>query len=280
MPTVTITLLLILYPISYCVYLSFFSVNPFTQKKIFIGLANYLHLISDAEFWFSFKNGVVFAGFAVIIQTVLGTFIALLVNQRFWGRAIIRGFTILPYMIPTVIVAIIWKWMLNDLHGIVNQILDALNIISEPIRWFVTPKMSMTTIILVNVWAFYPFVLICVLARLSTIPTDLYEAAQVDGANVIKKFFYITLPELKNTLIVVILLRTIWMFNKFDIVYLITRGGPLGATQHLPILAYNKSFVHFKLGQGSTVSVFILLSLLLFTFVYVFVSKRIGRQFD
>jgi multiple sugar transport system permease protein len=152
--------------------------------------------------------------------------------------------------------------MLNDLYGIVNAWLMQLDVIAAPIPWLGDPDWAMASLIGINTWMFYPFVMLCVLARLQSIPSELYEAAHMDGAGAVAQFWYVTLPQIRGTLALVILVRTLWMFNKFDTVWLTTQGGPFGSTQTLPVLAYLRAFSLYELGRGAAVGILLSITLL------------------
>jgi len=263
---------LVLYPLLYSIWLSFQSRHIFSPTGRFIGLANYWTLLNSREFWESFKHGAIFSTVSVALQVFLGVVLALLVHRQFWGRTVIRGAMILPFIIPTVVAILVWKWMLNDLYGIINHWLLSLGLFGEPVQWLSSPGIAMATVILINVWLFFPFVLITVLARLQVIPVELYEAARVDGAGPLRQFLHVTLPQIRGVLFIVVLVRILWMFNKFDSVWLVTEGGPLGATQHVPIFTYLQAFGQLNLGRGAAAAtlLFVFLSLIMVLYFHVF----------
>jgi multiple sugar transport system permease protein len=173
-----------------------------------------------------------------------------------------------PYLVPSVVGIIVIRWMLNDLYGIVNYWLQAVGLVSAPVPWLGTPTLAMSSLIGINTWMFYPFVMLCVLARLQAVPPELYEAARIDGAGPVAQFRYVTLPQIRGTLTVVILVRTLWMFNKFDTVWLTTQGGPFGSTQTLPVLAYVEAFNLYEVGRGAAVGIMLCAVLLAFFLAY------------
>ncbi len=267
-PTVLLVTSLILYPALYNLWLSTQRRDLFAASGTFVGLQNFAYLLSHREFWNSLKNGVVFAGSSVVLQTGLGVGLALLLNRRFFGRNLVRGALLFPYIVPSVVAILIFRWMLNDLYGIVNAWLIALGAVSAPVAWLGTPALAMLSLIAINTWMFFPFVMICVLARLQSIPPELYEAARVDGAGPIGQFWRVTLPQIRGTLAIVILVRTLWMFNKFDTVWLTTQGGPFGTTQTLPVLAYIRAFQLYELGRGAAVGILLCLMLIVVFAIY------------
>ncbi len=263
----------VVFPAVYASWLSLTQSDPFKQTTTFVGLANFRALLSGDLFWHSLWVGSVFTCATVLLQTVLGMGIALLLNKEFYGRGLARALTLFPFVVPTIVTALIWRWLLNDSYGIVNFLLMAIGLVQTPVVWFGSPAMAMTTVILVNVWQFFPFVVVTMLARLSSIPLDQYEAARIDGASGFQQFAFITLPHLKTILTVVILLRCIWMFQKFEVIYLLTRGGPLRATQHLPILAYDELFVNFRMGYSAAIAMLSFFILALVAGIYLRIQQ-------
>jgi len=252
-PTIFLVIALILYPAVFNVWLSLQRRDLFAPTGTFIGAGNFVYLLSLREFWQSLENGLVFSVGSVVLQTVLGVGLALLLNRRFIGRNLARGVLLFPYLVPSVVGVLVLRWMLNDLYGIVNAWLIQLGMVSKPIAWLGTPALAMLSLIGINTWMFYPFVMICILARLQVIPPELYEAARVDGAGAIAQFWNVTLPQIRGTFAIVVLVRSLWMFNKFDTVWLTTQGGPFGTTQTLPVMAYLRAFSLYELGRGAAV---------------------------
>ena len=250
-----------LYPLLSSLWLSLHKRHLFSRVGQFVGLDNFTALFSDPDFWSAFGNGVIFSASTVGLQLVLGVATALLLNETFRGRGLVRGIVLFPFVVPTVVAVLIWKWMLNDLYGVVNLLLVRTGLVGEPVLFLASPSLAMATVVAINVWMFFPFITIHVLARLQLIPGALYEAARVDGANAWQRFVYITIPQIRSAVLLVLLIRAIWMFNKFDAVWLISEGGPLGRTQTLPLLAYLKAFGQYQLGSGAAVATVIFLVL-------------------
>jgi multiple sugar transport system permease protein len=255
LPALLLICALTLYPVAYGIWISFFNKHSFFPEQTFVGLGNYAAVFADEEFWRSLKLGLVYSTATISLQLVLGVAAALLLNEVFWGRGVVRALAIFPYVIPTVVAIIIWKWLLNSQFGLVNYLLGV------PVSWM-GRDWIMVSLILVSVWQFFPFVLLAVLARLQTIPPDLYEAAKVDGAGALARFLHITLPHLASVLFVVILLRSIWMFTKFDTPWLLIQGG--GAEPYvrtLPIYTFQRTFAYYEAGRGSAMAVIMFLIL-------------------
>ena len=247
-------------PLIYAVMLSFYSARSFMSEPEWAGLSNYIKVLQDPLFWNSSTNGLTIALSSIVLQVVLGVGIAMVLNKRFLGQTVARSIAILPYFLPTVVACLVAQWILEPNYGLVKTALASIGV--GMLDWSSHAFTAKGTIILVSVWLWTPFVVTCVLAGLQTIPTQLYEAARVDGAGAWTQFWHITIPGLRSVLIVVILLRGIWMFNKFDLIWLLTKGGPLNQTETLPTLAYRKSFIEYNLGGGAAVATisFLLLS--------------------
>lgn len=239
-------------PLIYAVMLSFYSARSFMSEPEWVGLSNYIKVLQDPLFWNSLTNGLTIALSSIVLQVVLGVGIAMVLNKRFVGQTIARSIAILPYFLPTVVACLVAQWILEPNYGLVKTALASIGV--GMLDWSSHAFTAKGTIILVSVWLWTPFVVTCVLAGLQTIPTQLYEAARVDGAGAWTQFWHITIPGLRSVLIVVILLRGIWMFNKFDLIWLLTKGGPLNQTETLPTLAYRKSFIEYNLGGGAAVA--------------------------
>jgi multiple sugar transport system permease protein len=208
------------------------------------------------------------AGATVGLQIILGTAVALLLHQPFKGRSVVRGLVLFPYMMPVVSVVLIWMLLYNALYGVVNWLLVQAGIIGTPVAWLSQPASAFWAVVFVGVWKYFPFVVVIVLARLQVISQDLYEAARIDGASAWSRFVDITLPQLRDVLLVVALLRTIFMFNNFEIVFLLTGGGPLQATMTLPIMVYEQAFGVYELGRGSAIAVVMFIILIAVMSVY------------
>src|SRR2546427_4044692 len=245
---------LVLYPIHYNVWLSLFDKHAFLPAQAFVGLRHYQYFATDEEFWSSVRYGLVYAGATMVLQLGLGIMAALLLNEAFRGRNLLRGIVLFPYMIPTIVAVILWKWLLNDSYGLVNHLLMGARLSGEPIPWL-GPDFIMTSLIVTSVWQFFPFVVVTYLARLQTIPPELYEAATVDGASVWRRFVHVTLPQTASVLFVIVLLRSIWMFTKFDTVWLLAgEGGVSRYIRTLPVYAYSRSFTYLQAGVGASLA--------------------------
>ena len=259
---------LVVFPVLYNVWLSLFDKHAFMPVQTFVGLRHYRYFASDPEFWTSFYYGSVYAGVTMALQLGVGVPAALLLNEAFRGRNLLRGFVLFPYMIPTIVAVILWKWLLNDSYGLVNYLLLRAGAVRTPVAWL-GPDYIMTALIVTSVWQFFPFVVVTYLARLQTIAPELYEAATVDGASAWRRFLHVTLPQTASVLFVIVLLRSIWMFTKFDTVWLLAGdGGVSRYIRTLPVYAYARSFTYLQAGMGAALAVIMFAMLLAATAVY------------
>lgn len=274
LPALLLLLCLTIYPVGYGIWISFFDKHALFPQERFVGLANYAYLLRDEQFWASLWNGTVYAGTTITLQVILGVATALVLHETFPGRNIVRGLVLFPYMIPTVVAVILWKWLLSNQFGLVNYGLVELGLADQPISWM-GHSYIMISLIFISVWQFFPFVVLAVLARLQTIPEELYDAAKVDGASALRRFLHVTLPHLQAVLFITVLLRGIWMFTKFDTVWLITQGG--GAEKYvrtLPVYAYLRTFNYYQAGMGAAVATVMFLILVVATVIYFRAYRR------
>jgi multiple sugar transport system permease protein len=259
---------LVVFPVLYNIWLSLFDKHAFMPVQAFVGLKHYRYFASDPEFWTSFYYGSVYAGVTMVLQLGVGVPAALLLNEGFRGRNLLRGVVLFPYMIPTIVAVILWKWLLNDSYGLVNHMLMSAGLVRTPVAWL-GPDYIMASLIVTSVWQFFPFVVVTYLARLQTIPPELYEAATVDGASAWRRFVHVTLPQTASVLFVIVLLRSIWMFTKFDTVWLMAGdGGVSRYIRTLPVYAYARSFTYLQAGMGAALAVIMFAMLLAATAVY------------
>lgn len=255
-------------PIGYAVALSFFRKTAFSPTMTWTGLENYVFVGGEPELWASLWRSVVFTVGAVALQLGLGLAAALLLNRAFRGRTFVRSLFVLPYLLPTIVVALVFQWLLNQEYGIVNQLLMDARLLARPINFLGGLDSAMWSLVAASGWQYGSFAVLLILARLQAINPRLYEAARVCGAGPWRCFLDVTLPNLRSTLVVVALLRGIWMFNKFDLIWLLTRGGPLRATETLPVYAYRLAFEEFDFGAAAAACTFMFLVLVLGALVY------------
>jgi multiple sugar transport system permease protein len=273
LPSVLLLVLLSLVPAVAVLRLSFERVE-LGEPDRFVGLANYAWAMASADFLQALKNSLVWTFGSVGIEMVVGLAIALLLHRSFHARGVARVAILAPYLVPTVVAVLAWRFMFHDILGVLNYMLISIGLIGQPILWLDSPDWAMLSVIFVGVWKFFPFVVIALLGILQAIPTDQYEAARIDGATAFQQFRLITLPHIMPIFLLSAVLRTIWTFHKFDIIYLLTGGGPLNATTTLPILVYLKGFVDFEFGRAAAVAVLAMLLLSLVVAAYFMLLRR------
>lgn len=267
---VVIFVVLSVIPVLYGVWISLHS--GFISDLEFIGLENYRELLfSDPDFWPSVYRGAIYATYSVAIQTIFGVLIALLINRPMKFGNIVRGIVLLPYLVPTVAVAYIFTWLFSSDYGIVNYYLVKFGIIENSINFF-SFDYAMHSIAWISSWKWTVFVILLVLARLQSIDPIYYELAEINGANTIQQFFDVTYPNIRNVVFLVILLRGIWMFNKFDMIWLLTAGGPFDRTTTMTIYAYKIGFNQTQFGRGIAITtiMFVLLGIMGILYFYYF----------
>jgi multiple sugar transport system permease protein len=260
-PAVFLMLVLLAYPFALAVSISL-SDRVLGEPGKFIWLGNFIKLLGDSLFRQTVLNSFIYTVSTVFLKLVLGIILALLLNQDMPCRNLIRGILLLPWIVPTSLSVLTWLWMFDSLFSVVNYILLGLGLISKKIPWLGDPFWAMVSVITVNTWRGLPFFAISILAGLMAIPRFLYEAADVDGAQGWLKFWYVTLPLLQPVIAVVLLFTTIWTFSDFQIVYILTHGGPINATQIFATMAYDVALVAGRIGEGSAINLFLFPALL------------------
>lgn len=267
-PAATILLATAYLPIIFALTLGFFYRTAFNPDMTWAGFANFEWLLRQADLWSAFGRSTIFTIGTVSFQILFGLFFGLLLNKAIRGRALMRSLVILPYLLPTIVIGLVFRWIMNPEFGVVNQILMDLSIISSPINFFGGLDYAMPSIILATSWQYGSFAALMILARLQSINPRLYEAAQTCGAGIWRCFWDVTLPNLRSTILLIALLRGIWMFNKFDLIWIITEGGPLQTTETLPIYVYKIAFRDFDFGRAAAACLLIFVVLLLASFFY------------
>lgn len=264
-PSALLIMVLVLWPLVYNVYLSFTEVplDPVLTPEI-VGLEHYSDTVSDHQFWGALKESVIYTAFSSFFATVIGLGVALLLRRSFRGDRLVRAITLLPYIMPVIAAAFVWQWMGHPTYGAIPRALVNLGLISSDTDLIRNPRTAMPALIIFDTWRYYPFAFLMIIARVRSIPTEMYEAAKIDGAGMLAQFKDITLPELKFVLGAVVLLRVIWNFNAFTQVWLFTP-----AVEVLPVYTFLVAFQQFDLGRGAAISVILLLFQMTFVFIYV-----------
>lgn len=278
-PSIIALSVLSIYPFLTAVQSSFYNVSTITRETTFAGLDNYIYILKSELFWESLKRSFIWTFSNVSIQLIIAVLISLVLHQELKGRNFARGLVLIPYLIPSIVVAIVWRFMLNPTVGVINYLLvETFHIIDEPIMWLIKPESALWTVILVGIWKYTPFMIILILGRLQCTPLELYDAAKIDGANTLQVFWYITFAWLKPVILVAAMLRTIWLFNHFDLVYLMAFGGPMNTTTTVPVLIYRAAFEEMRMGRASAISMYLVVILLIATIVYTWMYNRAEDQ--
>jgi multiple sugar transport system permease protein len=253
------------YPIIFAIFMSFqkFTLETLvTKQSQFIGLLNYQGVLNNPGFMVALKHSLQFTFVSIFFQFIIGLGLAILFSKTFPLSNTMRGLLLSGWQIPSVVTGTIFLWLFNLDYGLVNFILTALNLIKEPIGWVTQADTALTTVIIVNIWLGIPFNTILLTAGITGLPEDVFEAATVDGANAWQKLIYITIPLLRSTILAVLMLGFIYTLRVFDVIWIMTKGGPASATEVLPTFAYRLSFISFNFGQSAAVSVIMLVILL------------------
>jgi multiple sugar transport system permease protein len=245
------------------------------QDYHFIGLGNYARMMHDPTFWLTLKNSFVWVFWSVGLQFILGFVVALLLNAKFLGRAVYRTINLLPWIIPGVVVGLIWEYLYQPNYGPINDLLMRAGLMKVPVAWLGEPSLAMAAVVFTNVWRGIPFFTIMILAGLQAIPDEVYEAATVDGASTIQQFWRITLPMLRPIIVVATATRIIWTFNYADLIFVMTAGGPANATQITSTYTLLMAYSDLDFGYAAALSVMLLVIMLLFTIVFMKVTKGV-----
>lgn len=263
-PAAAFVLCMAIYPIARVLWLSLFAQNLGTalQPK-FIGLENYVRLANDGHFLQTLRTTLFFTFLSVSLELLLGLGFALLLNTRFRGHGLARAAVLIPWALPTAVLALAWSWIFNDQFGVLNDLLRRAGLLARPIAWLGSGSTALFAVVFADVWKTAPFIMIILLAGLQNIPSDLYEAATIDGARGWKTFTLVTLPLLMPSIMLALLFRSIQSFGIFDLIFVMTGGGPGGATETLAIYIYNTYLRYLDFGYGSAIIVvsFVILAL-------------------
>jgi multiple sugar transport system permease protein len=278
LPSLIFMIALVGFPIVYNFVLSVYNVDVITMgqnSQVFVGLKNYIDLFEISTMRTSIVNTIVFTAGSILLQFVIGFALALLFNMKFSLAKPLRGILLISWMIPVTVTALLSKFMLSSSGGVIDSILLSLHLISQPMDFLVSANMAMPSVIGINVWIGIPFNMILLTTGLSNISDSYYEAAEVDGANTIQKFFSVTLPLMKTSMLSVIILGVIYTFKVFDLVFVSTGGGPVDATELLSTYAYRLSFTQYSFSQGAAVANVLFILLFAVGIVYI---KLVGKD--
>lgn len=274
LPALIVVGTLLIYPIFSSLYYSLTTKHLIKATYDFVGIDNYTQVLTDPDFFKAFLTSILWTVMSLLGQIIVGFTAALALNRVNRLKGVYRILMIIPWAFPSIVIALAWKWILNGVSGFLPNLLYEMGLASELPQFLSDSALVFGTLIFINIWFGAPMIMVNVLSALQTIPQDQYEAAQIDGASKLQQFMYITVPHIKVVVGLLVVLRTIWVFNNFDIIYLITGGGPANATTTVPIYAYNMGWGTKLLGRSSAVTVLLLAFLLIICFVY---FKIIGK---
>jgi ABC-type sugar transport system permease subunit len=277
LPALLVVLGVVLYPLGRTAVLSFFDVTSSVQTELpFVGLGNYADLFGSPAFWATLARTAVFTIFSTALQLVLGLAVAQFLNQRIRGQWLFRSAVVFAWALPTIVNANMWRWILNSQYGLLNGVLMQLGILETGKDWIGGPNQALLAVALADSWKSTALVAILLFAGLQTIPRELYEAAALDGAGAWRRYLHMTLPLLTPTIGVVLVLRTIEAFKVFDIIYVMTRGGPASGTTTIAFYTYLQAFSNQRFGLGSAVAFVTVACILALCLVYMRVLNRSG----
>lgn len=280
LPTVLMIGAFLLYPMIYNVVLSFFNYSLASVNRPFVGFANYAKMLKETRMWQAVGRTAIWTGTNLVISILIGVGAAFLLYSNFKGSSILKSFVLIPWILPSVITGYIFSLMMNEKAGIITYLLRASKLVNPNFSFFDNGPLSMTAAIMANVWRAFPFFTLMIYAKLCTIPTDHVEAAKLEGANGLQMFIYVYLPFIRDTLFSCIFLCFIWTFNAYDIMKVMTNGGPADMTTTLSILIQREAFSYFSLSNASTMSVIAFTIMLTVIVVFRSIGSIIRRKYE
>ena len=272
-PSLILIFALAIYPLLYTIFISFTELNMMTGETQYKGAANYIQAFTSGEFRNSVWVTLLFTILSLVIQLPLGVLVALLLNQEFKGRWLLRSIVLVPWAVPTLVNSTLWNWIFNTQYGAANRLLMQFNLISEPIIWFDSPMKAMGVIVFADTWRMLPLYVLMMLASLQTIPQSQIEAAILDGAGAFSRFRNVILPLIKPMLLVVLVIRTMQALKVFDIIYMLTHGGPANGTMVISYYIYNQSFGFMHFSYGAALALIVAVISTIITVLYVKILK-------
>ncbi|MGW8566999.1 carbohydrate ABC transporter permease [Isoptericola sp. NPDC055881] len=273
LPGVALLAGVVLYPLLAALVTAFFEQSLVLPGRTFVGLQNIVDVL-QGDFLRLLRQTLVFTVGTTVLPFVIGFALALALNTRIRGAKVLRGLMLIPWLVPGVVVSFLWMWIFNANYGVMNALLQSVGLIDDPQAWLAQPGTAMGAVILAKTWQSFPWMMVMLLAGLQTVPVELHEAAEMDGAGTVRRFFAITLPHLKGIVGLVVLLEFIWNFQHFDIIYVLTGGGPAGATQTFATAVYETAFQGFDLGRAGALGLLWMILLMALVVVYVRFSEK------
>lgn len=273
LPGLALLVAVVLYPLIAALVTAFFRQSLVVPGREFVGLDNIISVLRG-DFVDLLVQTLTFTVGTTLIPFVIGFALALALNTRIRGANVLRGFFLVPWLIPGVVVSFLWMWIFNANYGVLNGLLESVGVIDGPEAWLAHPGTAMAAVVIAKSWQSFPWMMVMLLAGLQTVPGELHEAAEIDGAGVVRRFFAITVPHLKGIIGLVVLLEFIWNFQHFDIIYVLTGGGPAGATQTFATAVYETAFKGYDLGKAGALGLLWMVLLMVLVVVYVRFSEK------
>ena len=279
-PAMLVVICLLIYPLLSTLIYSFTNKTMIRNAFDVVGLKNYIDILTDKEFYTAFGHTLLWTLCSVLGQLIVGFVGALALNRVRSGipKNLFRILVIIPWAFPAIATAMTWKWLLNGIYGYVPTLLQNLGITQETLQFLSDKNLVLPTLIFINIWFGAPLILVNVYAALQTIPRDQYEAAQIDGASSWQSFRYVTAPHIRTVVGLLVVLRTVWVFNNFDIIFMITGGGPAGASTTMPLSIYGTGWAGRLVGKASAASILLLLFLVILCLLYFSVINRWEKE--
>jgi multiple sugar transport system permease protein len=274
LPAILVMGLFTVYPLFEGLRIAFTNANLLKEGVRYIGFQNFIRLLSDEIFWISLYHSVLLTTVVVVLQFILGLILALAMNQNLPGMSLFKNVIMASWVIPVAATVILFKFMAQPDIGLINIVIGSLGFEDLNRYWLGDPDVALPFIMLLHLWRNVPFYGVAFLAAMQAIPKSLYEAADIDGANAWHKFFYITLPGIRSMVMVMVTIHVLWTFNNFDFVYLATGGGPVNATDILPVYVYRQCWSSYTVGYGASIGTVMLLMLMLYFIIFIKISER------
>lgn len=279
LPAFVVVIALLIYPVLSSIYFAFTDRHLLRQVYEFVGMDNFLFVFQNDAFWEAFRISIGWTAGSIVGQLIVGFLLAVALERVPRLSGLFRTLLIIPWAFPAIVIAFSWKWILNDVYGFLPNLLTSLGLSEENVSFLANPDVVFGAVMLINIWFGAPLFMVNILAALKTVPKDQQEAARVDGANAVQRFRFITFPHIGKVIGLLLILRTIWVFNNFELLYLLTGGGPAGMTTTLPIFAYRTGWGLYQLGMASAITVLLLLFLLaLASFAFRLINRSERRN--
>jgi len=278
LPALLVMALFTLYPMVRGVAMSFTNANIMRKTNDFVGLDNYRRMLTDEVFWISLRQSIALTVIVVVLQLVFGLALASAMTQKLPGMGVYKSVIMASWVLPVAATVTMFTFMAQPVIGLINILLKNIGLRNVNRYWFGDPDFAFPFIVLLHLWRNVPFYGVAFLAAMQAIPKDYYEAAQIDGANALQRFFSITVPGIRNMIVVMVTIHVLWTFNNFDFVYLSTGGGPVNRTDVLPVYVYRKSWTSYTVGYAASMGVIMLILLMIYFVVYIRVFERQGTN--